>query len=1257
MATTVTLPQTDPSTQEENTYNLPDQTSDQSFNPNEPDQSVYVADMDMVKTYPISMSNSEIDYDLHTSLRGNSPEDYFFNFLPQSELIKTWRAFIDGGWAVEDRPISGDVEKPVSVRITNPDTLKEMADATVEGVGKLAEASPKNLADIGKAYLKWEDEQLVPMEKKLLGIQEVYKDWLTAWRESQVGEIATQDPLFGSDVRLSDAPTIPVETGTAPFGAAMGGAVAAGIEIPAEKKTYEIPYGFEVMPWFFAEYLPVTMLEFVSKPSNWLAAYGINKVSGYIINWLLSDMPPAIRSTLLKNIFQSEMDNLKYARTLKVKLNATSEGVNRAYKQQLFTLQDYLRKTSVADDLAESRMVAKRIMDLKEAKLKWDASRQNILSKIMDMFKKFKSRKVNKHLFLGKKGSAIIPFGEGDLIKYKGDVAKLIKLTGDIAVINLKGKLRSVPVSEIKEIKKKALKENPMVKPAPEEAVKEEPTAEGKIEFKRKGDAVGQEYHETIYAVDPKTKETMGYVSHSYLHGEAAIQMIEVEPKFRRKGVGLALLNELQSQSKKPLTIMGDYATKEGQALWRKFQNQSKLSTPTEGKGVAKSGVKPPTGGIPQGQSVSGPEEPDKSAVNLAHLEVSPKAQENLVQATEALGNEIENQTGVKLTHEQVIEAAKSAEVLKSGVSRENTLKVAAELLRTRQYLGSLAEEPGLTPEFLKALKDVSNTGTDIARLLNSMAIDAIPEYATVKIKMIKDIQKAGVESEKILQAAQGVDFKDQMQAAKFYRQFIKPTFSEILDEFVYQNILSSPITHIRNLSSNAIQLLGLNPLTKLASGSIDLVASKLNNTERSHYISEIPSFFRGALNAIPDAVKEVSDVMSGKATVGKPDIKHIPTLSKIPDYLTLGVGKYVVRALEAGDILFTKLIEAGEIEALSERLGHTPNEKEMVGIVQEARRLAKKYVFRDETDAKNESGQGYFLSAIDQLTNVIGSMRRVPLGIKWIIRFIKTPMNIFKQMIEYSPAGLSTLPGAKDKTEQSAKVLIGSTVFATAWMLALLGRTTWSAPTSEKDKNDFYMAGKLPYSIRIGDNWVSYQQLGPLAAPMALASALNYFFKESPNALSDTDLEKLADTMSGMMKFYSDMSYLKGLGDLVSFGQGEKPKLPSSLVTQVIPLSSLQGWINGIIDDLQRKPDKKLSFESILQNIEMKIIGLSKLVPPQKDAGTGLPIKKPARFINAISPAKVSPVNPQKEALYKQKLRVKQQVNKTKRMIEDRNK
>ena len=1021
------------------------------------DQSVYVSDQNIVKTYPRDMTNNEIDFDLHTTVRGNKPEDYFVNFLPLNEVQQAWKTIDINGEEVA-KTIGETAPGQVTKGLTS--ALAYEADV-IDPALKLATQDP--------AYAFGFKQEVTPQ-----AVANTYKPWLDLWRESALGSKATAI----SDKALVNGPSDvnPQITSLTGVGANM---------IPA-------------IPWFFVEFAPDQLLQFGTKASNWVGVYGIEKFGPPILNKILSKLPDSFRSELLVKAFKAEKAMASDFETLGMSANSKTSSVVNAYR-------DAAKMTH--PDLGGDPEEFIKINQAYEKILK---SRNGWMDNFFDLFRQspeFKASQEVMGLLGNEKGSAIIPFSEGDLVKMGGEMGKIVKIAGDIAAVNVAGKIIQTPLTKLTLIPKGALQ------------------------------------------------------------GKSSV-------------------------------VSSDLAK--------------------------------------------------KSAVNLDKMQTSDDAKLNLIQATDAMKTELENQTGESLTHEEVINAAKEAEIISKGVSREATLAFEASLLKTRQHLAALAEQNELTPEFLDTLRVMSNIGTDIARNLESFKIQAMPEFATAKVKIIKDLIKLGKTSDEILKAAQGVDFNNERQVAKFYREFVKPTIPEILDEFVYMNILSSPLTHIVNATSNILQLAGLNPLTKLASGAIDNMASRLTGKEREHYISEVPEFYKGALNSFPKAFKLAGEVMKGNKNLERPDVKHLPTLSPIVDWATLKLGKYVTRALEASDVLFRTMIEAGETQALSKKLGHAPDPKELGKIQKEAKKLAEYYVFRQKPDSENKSGQGDLLSAIDKMTNAIYRLRAVP-GLKWFIRFVQTPMNIVKQGIEYSPAGFATLKGAKDKSEQAGKAIIGSFVFAGASWLAANNLTTWAAPTGAKEKNEFYASGLQPYSVKIGDKWVSYSKLGPLAYPLAMASALHYFSKESPTALSDSEMDKAVDGLTGIMKFFSDQSYMQGLGDLVSFAQGEKSKAISSIPSQLVPLSSLQGWVNNIIDPLQRKAEKGLSIKSVVDQIQLKIVGMSKFVPPQIDSEE-MPVKKQMREVNAFSPIKISKIDQGKLSEYKDVQRAKQEMNKIKK-------
>ena len=1001
------------------------------------EQSVYVADQDIIKNYPLEMSNSEIDFDLHTTVRGKKPEDYYVNFLPLKDIQDGFKEIFIGG---------------------SLDPVEKVAGPIVTA-GKAVSVA-----------MKYQDQAITPAFKYALtgDLEKAYKPWIDIWREtsaSKMGFTITKD-IF-----------------------------TLGLAHGVSNEDFMANSPIAAIPWFVSEFVPEQMLEFSTKPLNWIGEYGIQKFGPPIINAAIQSKwnKGATReiSGLFRKIFDGEQGLSKSFETLGIKPNSRTSDVVAAYKNAV----KYAHPDGGgAPDGSEFRAVQnayERIME----------NRGEVLDGLFDRFREHLPKqkpKGAKALLMNERGSADLVPKVGDLVKMGKEIGKVVKISGEIAAVNVAGKILDAPLKSLKPMKKEP--------PAPK-----------------------------------LNKETL-----------------DIDEKAKAK------LDEGLTESK----------------------------------------------------------------------------------AT------IESKVGKPITNEEVIEAAKKAKVLDKAVSREVTLQFEAEMLRTRQHMAAMAEGKDVSEEFLQTILKVKSHQSEMGRQLQSQSIKASGEIYDTKVEMLNELLKLGNSIDDIVAASKGVDFTDQAQLAKFYRKFVKPTIGQQMDEFVYMNILSSPLTHIKNITSNILQAAVVNPADRLASGAVEMVLSGLTGKARQHYISEIPAFYKGLFSAFPESLGEAANVMKGKAKINRPELKHLPTLAKWIDLATLGLGKYVPRALEAGDVLFRGMIEAGEVEALSLRLGHTPNPKELVGINIKAAEKAAEGIFRKPLDPTNATGQGKLLSYIDGVTSWIMKGRQIP-GFKWFFRFVETPMNIFKAGIEHSPAGFANLAGAKDKADTIGKAMVGSMVYAGAALIAESDRTIWTAPKGEKEKALFDAAGLLPYSVIIGDHSVSYQNLGPLGYPIAMASALHYFTTEHPDALTDSEMEKVASALGGIMGYFSDQSYTQGMKDMVNAVSGQKSKAVASVPTQLIPLSSLQGWVNNITDELQRKVEKKISIESVVDNIQLKIVGMSKQVPAKVDEDEN-EIKKQNRVINAISPFKVSKINKEALAEYRDFQMEKQEASQMKKEMSE---
>lgn len=613
-------------------------------------------------------------------------------------------------------------------------------------------------------------------------------------------------------------------------------------------------------------------------------------------------------------------------------------------------------------------------------------------------------------------------------------------------------------------------------------------------------------------------------------------------------------------------------------------------------------------------------------------LKITEQAGKKIFDTAKSVGDELAKIKGKPLTYVEVKEAAKSSDMLRKVTTRAETLVREARIQATKQHLSALAEGKEITPEFIDTLKVLSSEATNLGRQLNSLKIEAIPELITAKTQVVKKLLDSGIESEKIIKASKGIDFTDANAVTKFYRQFIKPRFGEIIDEYRYINLLSSPRTHIVNAFTNLLQTTVLNPVTKLYSGGIDLVASGLTGKARQNYVRETPVYFKGMFNAIGDAVKDSLKVLKGQSQIYRPDVSRIPTGVKI-----LKPFQFIPKILEASDVFFRTLITSGEKEALAYkaiRQGTKSTPKLIAQIEKEAAEKAQYYVFRQALGAE---GQGKLLSKIDDVTSMIYSVRdKVPLA-KWFIPFVTTPMNILKQGIEFSPIGITTLIGATNKTEQLAKTLIGSTIFTGAGFIALKGDSTWAAPTDEKEKEYFYASGKQPYSLKIGDYWVQYSRLGPLAYPIAMASAINFYTRQNPQRITDDVLAKTSKIISGVGGFFSDQSYVQGMGDLLDTMSGDIysfGRMMANLPSQVIPLTSLVRWTANLIDPVFRKAEKGISAEAIIENIIKGIPGLKQTLPAFKEP-LGEESKRQFPGFSAFSPIGVTKERKDYKELY----------------------
>ncbi|HUQ91086.1 MAG TPA: hypothetical protein VM120_05335 [Bryobacteraceae bacterium] len=632
---------------------------------------------------------------------------------------------------------------------------------------------------------------------------------------------------------------------------------------------------------------------------------------------------------------------------------------------------------------------------------------------------------------------------------------------------------------------------------------------------------------------------------------------------------------------------------------------------------------------------------------------------------------------GQRLTHKEVIDyAQKTSDVLGRTVTREETLAKEAANLNLRQKIAEAGKTGKVDAEFIDLWMKDKAAGEDIARQLRARAIHADPNDKPILNQILDGVLQQNSNADEVFAAAKDVNFNDPEQATTFYRQFVKPKASEWVDLLRYNSMLSSPNTHLNNIFSNWVGSAIVAPIEKAIAGGIDAAASKIGNVAgaktssyglnpgfeprpRTRFAGEAVPYMRGYAENAGKAARNFVNVMRGSQMMNQPDVNRIPLTVKgsflRPVERSLDVP---MRALEAADQFFTALTEGGERKALeySQRKGVAVSDVEGT-----AKNVAAQRLFRGQLGGED---QGYLLHMIDTGANMLNSMRnsKNPLArnvSKFALPFVKTPTNLVKQGIEYSPAGILGLPGNTNKTQQLAKIAIGT---ATATGVALLNgtdRLTWEEPVDEKGRQQFREAGRIPYAVRIGDTWVQYSRLHPaMAFNFALVASIKD--KMARGQMSDDVAENVLSIFARHANFVANQSYMKAVGDIVGTAKGSASGLANFLanpVQQLIPYRALLSYVERLTDPVQRQADPTGSLlERQMQTIIAQLPGFASKgvpglrdvrpqafgpIPPRLDSKSN-PIPNRYPWLNAVSPVRISPVQETADQDYQSAIAIK---------------
>ena len=419
--------------------------------------------------------------------------------------------------------------------------------------------------------------------------------------------------------------------------------------------------------------------------------------------------------------------------------------------------------------------------------------------------------------------------------------------------------------------------------------------------------------------------------------------------------------------------------------------------------------------------------------------------------------------------------------------------------------------------------------------------------------------------------------------------------------EFWVNSVLSGPLTQGANIVGNTANALWDFGPKRFGEAAVN---AALGNRPDMPQMGEYRHMMRAASPAISRAWNNAMRSWAGESPFFDADVLDAQLSLGIEDK-TGGVkaaiggklGRVVRipgRLLMATDDFFKTVV--GQLEATgqayriakSEGLAGAAFESRIAGLVNTpgspawsaAVEKAKELTFQSENEG----------NAVGSVTKSISRLRETDFGggvrpLRFILPFIRTPMNIFQQGLRQSPVGSATMAlrlaragfyRIKDgkpvlASYPAAQLAKHAVEQAFAWTLAGLLFVGAAGDDDDEDK-PFFITGGLdaetaglreldqrtglkPYSIRVGGVTVSYGRIEPMAVAVgATVDAISQWKR----AQRTGDFSFIGALLDGVTKQTEDKTFLRGIGDLMAAVRdtrgGERESYAANFLASWIP-------------------------------------------------------------------------------------------------------
>jgi len=401
------------------------------------------------------------------------------------------------------------------------------------------------------------------------------------------------------------------------------------------------------------------------------------------------------------------------------------------------------------------------------------------------------------------------------------------------------------------------------------------------------------------------------------------------------------------------------------------------------------------------------------------------------------------------------------------------------------------------------------------------------------------------------IKSAPGTSFDKNKSIAELTKESVKqPGWADKFGEFVVNSYISGLATTAVNAFSGVakVGLLGterilqaINPASKVKIGEVlPAFRGLMDGVLESAFFAK-EGFLRGSpLDAAMPEIRGAIGTQEGATKVEK----VLGEVIRTPSRLSVGVDEFfksVFRRMEYNAQAY-RLASSGKYgdtetvyNALRTVNTKTVDWKDNILKAPELATLPDSARVKLVDDVRNFAKQATFQADLGSFGNKLLALRAAHPWVAPVIPFVKTPINIMKDALSYTPLGVFSKNTPTDV--KVARTAIGMGITAALAQQVADDTVTGSYPKDAAKRNAMIAAGIPEYSIRIGDTYYSYARVEPLATIMGSAvDGINAVrtYVDKPSYDSKKEKELVVDVVAGVTKNIVSKTYLEGISGLL---------------------------------------------------------------------------------------------------------------------------